>query len=335
MSKVGFRLFAVKLHKGKDNHPHPIDDCEGMHLSQVLEAALSDLAGTRPADPKAPKPGSADGHLGLGQTEAFLILTPTFMSGAVFIPFRVGKTGDHDYALGVGVSDVDLDKRAPTRKYRAILGFPKAGGFAVLGVESVSMQCPATPLIVHLNAELARQKAKKKLAGDWRLSITQLTDEVQLESVMKKPEIQRVQLVKYGLNKDGTRRSKEFTLTIDEAGTAKKETKLQKLATGWRKEQQKDEPKLASDAEGANAIAAIVGLGVDEVEWDDGWMVVSGDSVSPTKLSPRRATELFTYGLGESRPSDMAIYHSMSDQARRLESGLKFKVQWPKFVEEA
>lgn len=146
----------------------------------------------------------------------------------------------------------------------------------------------------------------------WRLVAPDpLTDEEHLNQLLKSGRFSSVELVKLETTPDRKRAKEKFRLTAPhiEKGLA---TDLAAITREWlaAKRGKLDVPaQFDDDAEGARRLSAVIANGAQNIDFDDGWVLLEDDAGRTNKISPSRIAEVFTYTLSvDDRVSDIEFF---------------------------
>ncbi|ORA64895.1 hypothetical protein BST26_19505 [Mycolicibacterium insubricum] len=137
-----------------------------------------------------------------------------------------------------------------------------------------------------------------------------LGDAIQVQQFIATSTLVEVVLVAGSSGRGRLRRNEEFriTSTLDKQG---KKRALKDLQTVMKAKQ--------SDEDLAAKLATVLGRNVDEIDLDDGWVVVDTE-YGKHQVSPTRIPDVFTYPIGEEAPSDTEFRIAATAKARELSS---------------
>lgn len=264
---------------------------------------------------------------------------------------------------------LDLRRRAPARRFRFVLCMPESGTRGVLAVEDISGSCPRTLLREWLNkrgkdaadAALAAvpqpegtPKAKgKKEPTWWRVDINPALDEEHFERMIAQGQLDRVELKRTAIASDGSRPRTDLHVIAPILDATNRRAAFLDLAKTWtqvarerrrpperrarrskdereREEEEARAARMQTDREGAEALAALVDPAIQQIEFDDGWIVVEDAGEKTKRVSPSRISELFTYEINRKRqPTPLEFYQAARGKALALAAPLQLALEWP------
>lgn len=279
----------------------------------------------------------------------------TALSAPVLIDETDAGTGDD-----VGSADVSLAGRAPARRFRFVLTLPARGKRGVMIVEDISGTCPVDPLIRQLRQRSREESATRGRADPkhvvppwWRPSVTPAMDDAYFTDLVEQGKLNKVELVRHSVGGDGQRTQETLRVTAPNPSALSVAGQLKDLVGAWandarsrrslptasKRRRSKEERaeakaadrarKLETDAGAAQVMAALLGDGLEGIDFDDGWIVLE-DGNRTKKISPSRISELFNYVLNEDRrPSNLEWYEAARNKAQRLATPLALNLTWP------
>lgn len=196
----------------------------------------------------------------------------------------------------------------------------------------------------------------------WRIRTIPAVDFDHFERIIRNGQIEKIELVKYAIGQSGRRGTVGIRLEAPNPSSLGEGVTEQLLSMvgGWaegfmgdraerrrrargerrqrqsltREQLRQPEQELAerarnTDSAAANAMAAVLGEGVQEVGFDDGWLVVDQGG-EKTKISPSRINDTFVYPVTtEGRPLLVGWYGVVRGTALRLNNALELDVEWP------
>jgi len=317
------RLFEVRLHEGQKRKDVPFEKAGAEHYAHVAERALTALKGEKRYDDPPPEGAEVATEDAIPPTRALEVDDVVRAGSSLLIKFHAGAARDHDKALAMSEDrhDVDLLGLAPSRGYRAMLVLPSQGDLGVLAVEDVARACPRDMVVKWLNAQVKRD-AVSSGSTSWRISIKPMTDLDQLARLDRK-SVERVEFRKHGIDRDGTTGQTGLAVTVSSGIDRSLGAKIKAKAKGWLGQTD------VTDKLAARELAVLVGHNLEEVDFDDAWVVMSDEDVSMSKISPSRATDVFIYRIADTVPTDTAFARAAGDIARRLMKARELSIEWP------
>lgn len=351
MTTYGFRLFSAELIKQAGRKAHDYSGCDGEHYIDLAERLLATLRRTAIGKPKlrdsipdesSNSDDTSENHFG---QKAFQVTRISRTLGIIEGTAFVGTVGQHKRALGVpGVSnDSDISSSAASREHRFILALPEKGTLGVVAMESIGRSCPVDLLRDWLarasQMEAAERNTRQKQAGEsskrvpwWKLRLRQMTDEQHLQELIESGKLARIELSKKQILPDRKREEEKLHLTSPRIEGSLAQEVGRVIGDWFARFRSRDlaETVAAMDTEkqGAQQLAAIIGDGVENIDFDDGWIVVN-DQAGEKRVSPSRMPELFTYFIDWSPPSDADFYRQVRDRAALLSRSAEIDVNWP------
>ena len=352
MSTYGFRLFTVQLRKENRRKPHEFEDCDGEHFADVAERLLKSIE----QDTKVGLP-KQDSDVSVGEVETGEVEEPTQeralkiesvrISGRVVLcQFYYGRFSDHSKALGMPgkAADIELLDHAPSRLFNFVLAFPDEGSTGIAAMEDISRTCPITPLARWLSWQSQQETVQFNKTVDntadkkswWKLILTPMADADQLDRIIERGELEKLELIKFGPAKDRTRDQEYFRVTapnLDE-NLARHAGRIMKGWFGKGDEQNGAETSAApSNSEGARQLAAVLSRPLVELDFDDGWVVLKDEGDRTKKISPTRLSEVFVYPISrDKKPSSLEFYDRVRSQAMSLQDAIRTDVDWVPFI---
>lgn len=327
MARYGFRLFEVRVHEGQGRKPKRFESCGDQHYVDIAAAALKNLTGLRRYD-DPPREGQDDLEDTVPRSRALVIDEVAVQGKSLLINFHAGATRDHDKALGMSeeVDDVDLEGRAPSHAFRAILALPARGDLGVLAVEDVARGCPRDMLVKWLNAE-ANREALRNDTTPWRITIKPMTDPDQIRA-MERKTVQSIEFRKHGRNADGTPSETGMKVTVTSGVSRSAIAGIKAKGKEWIEDKISGRERV-TDKQAARDLAVLVGDNLDLLDFDDAWFVLADDNVSPSKISPSRAGDVFVYRIADTAPTDKAFAQATKPKARTLARARDVSLNWP------
>lgn len=355
MAYYGFRLFEIELRELNGRKPVPFEDCAGEHYSVIAHRILKRSIGKtvvedRKADPDAIDDG-LEGDPFAGR-RGVRVMKVKRHGHTIWADILVGRFGEQEIAQGApGVTeDSEIKGRAPSDIYRFGFYFPDDGTRGVVAVEDISRKCP-----IDLVRNLLRDESKKdaeakankkpkpgeeeKVPKWWKLIITPMIDQEQVERMIERGKSQRVELKKHSIGAGRGRDALEYEFSAPGL-TDTQRNELAGLIADWGRAQirrrrapaaERAKMDVPSNSEGARALAAIFGQQVEALDFDDGYVVVVDDEGKSKNISPTQLNEVFTYPLNRNgRPSDVAFHGRSRQTAQRLARAAKLTgMEWP------
>lgn len=353
MGRYGFRLYKVRVHKGRAHKLTDFAQCGDRHyqdLANDLLASLQSIAigdpSINPKDGEEAESGVDDGTQNLAGKRAFKVERYKNHDRVILGSFYSGKFGEYQLAMSASEEDdASLEGLAASKSYRFALAFPDEGEYGILGVEVINLACPVGQLIGWLNQrsrELAILTAEtegvieSQGAAWWHLRVQQMTDFEQLRELVEASRISKVDLVQYETGSDRLRSRVKMRVTAPFVEGNAAHVVIEAVKSWWAQKQAAEEAppdesvQLSSDREGAAELRAVFGKDIENIEFDDGWVVLKDAGDRSKQISPSRMSELFTYPLSyDTAVSDEVFYNKVADRARRLATNSNVFVEWP------
>lgn len=234
-----------------------------------------------------------------------------------------GRTNGHDKAIphpDVANQDaLDITDYAPTRPYRFALIIPESGTVGILAVESISGACPARYIVQWLRKWSMDDAAKKdsksplpngKVRPWWRLRAEPIGDPKQLMNFIDESEAESMVLVHRRVTGGRLRKDEKFRV----------EAQVQSGMSGKVMKAVQDAIRVkAGDGGMAKELAALLGDELQDVDFDDGWVVIDTE-LGLRQVSPSRLPDVFTYPVANYRPTDKQFLDETSLRAKALMS---------------
>ncbi|PZS29471.1 MAG: hypothetical protein DLM61_12765 [Pseudonocardiales bacterium] len=179
-------------------------------------------------------------------------------------------------------------------------------------------------------AQIKEETGRQQNVSWWRLRLNQMTDEERLQELIMNGKLEKIELTKKQVTPDRKREIEKFRListSIEEARFAE----IGRMLTGWLREVRGigDSPRHTVTAkEGASQLATILGKEVNNLDFDDGWIVIK-DEGGQKRVGPDRMPEVFTYLIGELKPSDDDLYRCARGKFLQLRESSQIDLEWP------
>ncbi|MGP5219398.1 hypothetical protein [Arthrobacter rhombi] len=341
-TRYGYRLYKVRLRHGYKRSDlsfdtaklgtddKPIAFVESMRrIYESLEGVTRTEALKYSDRSKTPNPDEDGSGADTEDTSPHIrLLSADFHDHRIDFTFRFGRRGSHDLAMGPSTSDDSpLDGKAPTNPYRAFLYLPVKGTLAVLVAETRGRLCPGDDLLRLLGVTSKEQDEERvdgKRIGWWRFLPTPLTDQAQLDRMLRQGSAKGACLIKHFETSDGERRTKEIQVRQDwlPAGKVKAAKTLVHTWGGVA-----DEDELDADVDGKTAmqsVSELLEVDVDFEEYTDAGVLWEDPDGNTTTVKPDTFKDVFTYRIGAlgRRPSDNDIRYAaaarLSDMAPKM-----------------
>lgn len=323
----GFRLFTFKVHEGMKRSPTPFEFCGAdgkthyLDIAQGLLTALRDrrLSGEPPRDGDDPGMAPGAGDVALRVHEI------TRVENTLRLSVYSGRHGNFPIAMGEAADeDIDIADRAASRPYRIVLTLPRQGEIGILGAELISRSSPISPVQKWLRWT-SRAEAQDG-ARWWRPAINALSDGGRLADLLEQGQIEDLVVVRHSTTSARTRQREAFRVT---SRLSREPSVLKSMVKKW--EPVEGRVERATKKQAAKDIASLISDEIDDLEFEDGWIVVKDPGGGTKKVSPDRMSEIFTYkqtpdGL---RLDDDAFYARIRDTARPLQDPSGIQLDWP------
>ncbi|MHC9294176.1 hypothetical protein ACRCUN_17065 [Mycobacterium sp. LTG2003] len=300
----------------------------GDHLSAVLARFKETQVRGFPRSPDAAAETAED--IRKKTTVIFNDVTPLGSAG-ITAEFRVGRSDDYDRAYpapDTGQTEyVDLVGYSPTRPYRAALLLPNSGTIGILAVEAIGRACPYeffTRWVSNWSREhqtildTENPLGEDKVRPWWRLKATPLGSRDQLNVFLEGGDPQELVLLKHYYDSERNERHERFRLTAKVGVTER----------FWARKKLDDVLEIESDAAFAQQLADSYGNTVEQLDIDDGYLVVKTPAGIVKKISPSRLPEVFTYPVSDSRPTLSEFKAAVKTQGIALAKVIDAKVDF-------
>lgn len=323
MNSYGFRIYSFDIYKGRARKCHPLHiEKEGKpdwwYRDHLL--GLADESSGVSVHGMPPRLDGEDRSQDLDAAPVFQMVKIKQVGDRLVGSFRHGKPAGHDLALpkpslGEGVKPIDISAYSPTREYRFVFYFPDPGEKGILAVEAVSGACPTRYLVQWARwwSQSASSKAwgasEDKEPPPWfNLKVLAMGDSIQVNAFIEQSKLLELVLVAGKKGASRIRSAEEFriTSTLDVQGKA---SALSRLKSAIAAKQ--------SDEELAEELAKLLGRKVEDIDLDDGWLVLDTE-YGKQQVSPTRIPDVFTYPIAETHPSDPDFYAAVRTKASEL-----------------
>ncbi|WP_131812989.1 hypothetical protein [Mycolicibacterium peregrinum] len=242
----------------------------------------------------------------------FQLLSLSQNGDAIRGSFRHGRPSGHSIALpkkslGPDAKPIDISDYSPTREYRFAFQFPDPGNTGLLSVEAVSGACPSRYLV-----QWARWWSQSYAEGRdepwYNLKAFALGDAIQVQQFIERGQVIEVVLIAGAKKASRMRRTEEFriTSTLDVQGKSKALRDLKKVVAANK-----------TDEDLAEELAKVLGRNVEEIDLDDGYVVLDTE-YGRHHVSPSRIPDVFTYPIASERPDDDEFYREVKQRARKM-----------------
>ncbi|SKS10189.1 Uncharacterised protein [Mycobacteroides abscessus subsp. massiliense] len=310
MPSYGVRFYKVELFLGGKRTPIAFHEDDGKgkvrKYSEHLKAVLDQFKDTQVRGfPRSQDISEESVEEVRKKTAVVLNDVDKLGTAGIHAEFRVGRSDDYDRAYpapDLGTTEhVNLIDYTPARPYRVALLIPDTGEVGLLAVEVIGRACPYeffTKWATRWSRDYQfLQDQKEPLKDDavrpwYRLRPVALGSKEQLEAFLKGGSIEEFVLINHYFDKSRNERFERFRLTarLDVAQRTLAKVKLKKVY------------EFESDEEFAKKLAKDFGHSVEELDIDDGYVVVKTD-VGVKKVSPSRQPDFITYPVSEDRPT--------------------------------
>jgi hypothetical protein len=260
--------------------------------------------------------------------------------------FYYGRFSDHPKALGRPgrTADIELIDRAPSRLFNFVLALPDEGTTGIVAMEDISRSCPVSPIVRWLTWQSQKDSAAANKATDdpakkkswWRLTLTPLADGEQLDRMIERGDLEKLELVKLDAGGDRTRRQEFFRVTapsLDE-NIARRAGQVMKSWFGRGVDAgDASSTHNPTNAEGARQLAAVLSRELIELDFDDGWVVLRDEGDRPKRISPTRLAEFFVYPISrDNKPPSLEFYDHVRSKALSLQDAVRIDIDWVPFL---
>ncbi|MCF3937170.1 hypothetical protein [Gordonia tangerina] len=326
MTSYGFRLFQLELVRRDGRTPQPwVYDKDGQQFSRsaellrLLTAKCTVVERGLPLGPDARPLTDAERRT----RPVFTIERIDALGPSIFLEIRYGRHRDEDVGLPIaddsGVA-VDLTDIAPTRRYRIGIFPPSTGTRGVLAVEAISRACPSKYL-VRWARSWAQEHALTDPAQDsqdWhKVTARAAMDPGLLENYLQQAEAQTIFLVQR--HETASRRRDTERFRIEAAVLSNQSESVMTRVGDAIVAEAADED---ADAQFASDLGEILGHGIEELDIDDGWVVVDIPAVGRQQISPSRIPEIFVYPIDNERPSDQRFRTEVKAAVLRIQRSI-------------
>lgn len=316
MTSYGYRLytFRIKQERARQRiHPLVIEK-QGeptWRYQDHLVTASGDYL-DRNVHGLPPRLDGGDRSQDLDEAPVFQLVEVQSTGQRVTGRFRHGRPSGHGLALPKAsksdtLSPIDISDYSPTRDYRFAMWFPESGETGIVAVEAISGACPTRYLTQW--ARWWSQFMAEATSGTWyNLVANPLGDSVQINEFIDNSRLVEMVLVAGGAGNGRLRRAEEFriTSTLDIQGKAKALNSLKTVVNAGQ-----------SDDDLAELLARELGRNVEDIDLDDGWLVLDTE-YGQHQVSPSRIPDIFTYPIAETEPDDLDFHAAVSRKAREL-----------------
>jgi hypothetical protein len=162
-----------------------------------------------------------------------------------------------------------------------------------------------------------------------------MADDEHLQELIKSGTLRKIQLTKKLVLPDRKREVEKFRLTSSriEGNVAVELGRV--LADWWDRFRggDNDTRYIVTPKEGASQLAVILGDEVNNLDFDDGWIVVKSEG-GEKKIRPNQMPDLFTYFIDTVPPNDDELYQSARAKYLRLRQSSQIEVDWPSLTTE-
>jgi hypothetical protein len=348
MTSYGYRLFSMQLTQGSSTKAVDFSKCNGEHFVNIAKRLLETLKDTAVGDPdrsSEDNPSLVEDPLNLGHfgESALQVLELTSVDYMIRGHAFAGIVGQHDRALAVpGVNqDIDMRNHAAAREHRFILVFPESGDMGVAVMETIGRSCPIGSLQKWMakrsrsdaflrETQIKEETGRQRSVPWWRLRFRQMTDEARLRELLSNGKLEKIELTKKQVLPDRKRETEIFRLV----STSIEKTvvdQVSRILSGWFQQDRHVTENLdhtVTSREGASQLATIFGDEVNNLDFDDGWIVIR-DEGGQKRVSPDRMPDVFTYIIGQSPSTDDEIYRRAGHKFLQLRQSSQIDLEWP------
>lgn len=338
MASYGVRLYEVTLrlrggHKDKPFLVETEPDKPGFsyrdHVHTVLSSLLEIPVRGMPLSPDADLPTPEE-----QREQSVFVVTKVSKRGQHLVgEVRHGRPAGHDQALPApdvaNQAVLDITDHSPTRLYRFAMLTPTPGEVGILGVESISGACPARYLVQWLRkwsmdwaeANTPAQEEKRW----WKIRATPLGDPATLQEFIDNSDAEKIVVLSRGSGTSRLRKDEHFRI---EAPVRSSQSARVKQTLAAALTVQGLAGSEARDQQLATELAALLGDEFDDLDLDDGWVVLSNDEGGRRQVSPSRLPEVFNYPIDSRRPGQAGFLAAVREHAEALQSAINANLSW-------
>lgn len=321
MTTYGYRLFKLELCENSGNTSRPFE-VEANADKGIVERSfpdhLQDMLATNTGVKQRGLPRRAVDEAQEESAQEDPVFRLVGMDrvdrGNIAVVVEDGQNRGWDKAMAFDPdgSDLELGNHAPYRAYRGVVVMPSTGKSGVLALECIDKHCPVTPLVrwskwwsqrISVEADDGRSY--------WRLRANVLTDDQQLRDLLREGRLEEVVLRKLETATTTRGRRPESLRLSASLRDGSRTSLVRELLLGWAaRASSTEEGARQTNTEGAGQLSALIGPDVEKLDFNDGYVRVSGTGGNKN-ISPERMSEVFTYVLGNDLPSDRQLYDAM------------------------
>ena len=242
----------------------------------------------------------------------------------IWVTYRAGGVGAFRWAVPrSGGAPVDVQDHAVINEQRACFLLPPGEGtVGLLVAESAGRSASEHSLRAWVHAA---SKAVRGQEPHWRLRTRAVADPDHVRQLINEEAVQEVVLMRKEETADRSTTVEPFTIRAPLKTAYSRRTTVQRL-TGWANRDSNDPLSLR---EGARELAAIIDPRLAEVNFDDGYVKVKGDSDSGQQLRPDLARDVFTYRLGPGMRSEDSVLTEARGVADSILGLSDLELPWP------
>ncbi|MFI6820711.1 hypothetical protein ACIBJE_07125 [Micromonospora sp. NPDC050187] len=297
MGHYGYRLFLVRARDGMGRKNLDFGNIANKHFVDILHQDISDNIDEtlKLEDPpkilengsSAPPTGSVVRFTAIDRKELELRLD--FFHG----PFGEGGTlidpeGEDD--------DQDVEGRALSNPYRAILWFPRKGTAGILAVEARGRACPYRRILASLKYIHSTTHRLFVEAG--------VADKAAVAHFIRNGVVRELEVTSHGTARDGDVLTDRVKMVVKISGASKLQEKMREKALQWANVQW----KRLTNQDARRALAkelttTAVGVTIP-LDFDDSLLRIDGPNDRKRTLRPSRDVGEWIYDIADYRLDD-------------------------------
>ncbi|MGC5022944.1 hypothetical protein [Micromonospora sp. DT47] len=311
MGHYGYRLFVVHVREGSKRKNIDFSKAGAGHLSDSL---FTDLCKHVDATLKLEDPPRVSDE-GMPQPPTGNVVRYTAVHRNDFelrLDFYHGTFGDGGTLIDPEGKNVDLDieGRAVSKPYRALLALPEKGAAGILAVEARGRACPYRRVEASL---------KSIYSTPYRLFLSEgIADRAAVAHFIRNGIVRELEVTTLGTARDGDLLAERVKMTVKIAGSEKIQETMRSRALEWADQKWRTLANRDARSSLANELAtAAVGVAIP-LNFVDSLLRVDGPGDRTRSLRPSTEIGEWIYDLGDVRLSDEKWFNTVSMSVSEL-----------------
>jgi hypothetical protein len=311
MGHYGYRLFVVHARDGMKQRNLDFSDIGGHHFIDSLYQDLT--AGTKKIlkledPPKASDDGSEAQPTGsVVRYEAI-----DRKNWELRLDFHHGTFGEGGTLIdpdGINI-DLDIEGRAVSKPYRALIQFPEKGAAAILAVEAHGRACPYKRVLASLKVIYSTSHRLFLASG--------VADRAAVAQFIRNGVVKELEVTTHGSSREGDPTRERVKLTVSIPGASRLQDSMRERALQWANAQWQRVTNHDARRDLANELAAAATGVTIPIDFEDSILRVDGPNNRSRSLRPSKEIGEWIYDIGDFRLNDEKWFDLVSRSVTEL-----------------